>query len=178
MKIPEMTFNDAMRVLHLSEILFDEGSPLFVMRKNSDIVSWIITLDRESYQDTHTLEYLVKKGPVIDPQSKMADSAYKIWKRQNPGLCHPPMVLKELEPVCPLSAFHKGHVRWTRVRHSTTTFDKNGKSVPYEADVPVVFCSHPDCNTYYVDKMGEIILDVASKKARELSESKVVLKSS
>ena len=171
MKIFEMTFDDVMRVVHRSELLFNESSVLWAMHQKtgSDEKKWIITADPEEYYHTHDVGYEISPGPKVKGRNTLFIDMYTHWYSNN-------MIdfsdCGEIQPTCPVGPSHQAHVRWARVKQKGATYTKNGQAVEYSADVPCVYCGHPDCNTYYIDYVGSSAIDAACIEARKRSELK------
>lgn len=181
MKISEMTFDDVMRIIHRAELLFDEHEKLYALKRGGKLyalkkdgvsckdASWVITATPSEYQGDHDIIYEIFPGPQVKAYFPFASDMYLEWREENRER-H--LRNDEIKPECPAGSTHSSNVRWTRVRQVGTTFDKNGRSVDYEAEVPVIHCSHPDCETYYIDQVGSDAIERACIEARKRSELK------
>ena len=177
MKIPEMTFDEVMRVIHFSELLFDEHKVLEVVRRRDASYhdkSWMITSELwDTFSRTHECVYSVTEGPVVRAIYHVAYpyrvEAYLKWKRDNLTDHSKNDFVK---PTCPIEASHATHATWTRVKQVGTTFDKYGRFVEYEAEVPAIHCSHPDCDQVYIDHVGAQAIEVVVTEAQKRSELK------
>lgn len=173
-----MSFDDIMSVVHNTELMFINSQPVGIVMDKTERGPnrFLIVRDIHNIPTNTTLEYMVTTDKNVVAKTMLGASLYARWRNQN-LLDHSQN--DEIVPECPgYGSAHSEHTRWTRVKQVGTTFDRNGRSVDYEAEVPVLHCSHPDCNTYYVDHVGAAAIDMAAKEAREISESKGKLKSS
>ena len=174
--VVNMTFEEVMSIIHSPDLLFDEHFVFYVMKETSkspDDKAWILVPHEVEYRDTYDLVCSVFEGPRVRFWQHLVDDnpvvrKYLEWKKSITDYSQN----YEVPAKCPVGDDHQMFAHWARVRQVGTTFDRMGFAVDYEAEVPAVYCSHPECVTYYLDHVSSIVIEEALDESRKRSELK------